>query len=73
MVNNGLSVLTSLGTFSLEFLSPKSRPDRESQHPHPASRSVLPVLTRFWFKGVSEYSEDLVVWIDARGNSTTYI
>ena len=29
------------------------------------TRSVLPVLTGFWFKGVTEYLEDLVARIDA--------
>jgi hypothetical protein len=29
------------------------------------TRSVLPVLTGFWFKGVTEYLEDLVACIDA--------
>ena len=70
---NSLSVLTSLGTLSLEFPSPQSRPDRESQHPPPISRSVLPALTGFWFKGVSEYLEDLVVWIDAPQLDVLYI
>ena len=60
-----LSVLTSLDRLSLEFQSPRSRPDRESRRPPPSTRSVLPVLTYFSFKGVSEYLEDLVARIDA--------
>ncbi len=60
----GLSVLTSLETISLRFQSPRSRPDRETQRPHPTTRSVLPNLTYFRFKGVSEYMEDLAARID---------
>jgi hypothetical protein len=29
------------------------------------TRSILPNLNRFWFKGTSEYLEDLIAWIDA--------
>jgi hypothetical protein len=60
-----LSTLTSLNSFELKFLSPRSCPDRETRRPPPSTRSVLPVLTKFWFKGVSEYLEDLVAQIDA--------
>ena len=60
-----LSVLTSLDRLSLEFQSPQSRPDRESRRPPPSTRSVLPALTYFSFKGDSEYLEDLVARIDA--------
>ena len=59
-----LSKLTSLETLSLEFQSPRSCPSRESQRPHPSTRSVLPVLTSFWFKGTLEYLEDFVARID---------
>ena len=60
-----LSTLTSLESLSLEFQSPRSRPDRASRRPPPPTRSVLPVLTCFSFKGVSEYLDDLVARIDA--------
>jgi hypothetical protein len=60
-----LSVLTSLDSLSLEFLSSRSRPDRESRRPHPMTHSILPDLTSFRFKGVSEYLDDLVARIDA--------
>ena len=60
-----LSLLTSLGGLSLEFRSPQSRPDRESRRPSPLKRTVLPVFSRFWFKGVSEYLEALAARIDA--------
>jgi hypothetical protein len=60
-----LSLLTSLGQLDLEFESPQSRPDQESRRPPPQTRTVLPALTQFWFKGVSEYLEDLVARVDA--------
>jgi hypothetical protein len=60
-----LSVLTSLKTLYLDFLSFRSRPNRKSRRPPPMTRSILPDLTRFWFKGVSEYLEVLVAQIDA--------
>ncbi|KAF8495466.1 hypothetical protein F5888DRAFT_1711063 [Russula emetica] len=59
-----LSVLTSLDTLSLSFLSSRSRPDRENRRPPPMTRSILPNLTTFWFEGASEYLEDLVPRID---------
>ena len=59
-----LSALTSLGSLDLGFQYPQSHPDQASRHPPPPTRT-LPVLTRFWFKGVCEYLDDLVVRIDA--------
>jgi hypothetical protein len=60
-----LSALTNLETFDLRFQSPRSRPDRESRRPSPPTRSVLPTLKYFKFRGVSEYLEDLVARINA--------
>ena len=60
-----LSTLTRLEIFRLYFESPQSRPDPEHQHPHPPTRSVLPNLKCFWFKGDSEYLEVVVAHIDA--------
>ena len=60
-----LSTLTSLTDLSLEFESPRSSPDPASRRPPPSTRSVLPVLTSLWFKGVSEYLDELVACIDA--------
>ena len=60
-----LSSLTSLSSFSLKFQSPRSCPDQASQRSPPSTRSVLPILTRFRFKGVAEYLEGLVARIDA--------
>jgi len=60
-----LSTLTRLERLTLGFNSPLSRPVRESRRLHPLTRSALPALTYFRFKGVSEYLEDLVARIDA--------
>ncbi len=57
--------LSSLETLHLCFQSPQSRPDLEHRRPPPLNRSVIPTLGDFWFKGVSEYLEDLVICIDA--------
>ena len=60
-----LLMLTSLEYLSLEFESPRSSPDQARQHSPPSTRSVLPVLIYFSFKGVSEYLNDLVACFDA--------
>ena len=62
-----ISVLSRLESFSLEFRSPQSRPDRETQRPPPSKRSILPDLYEFGFKGDTEYLEDFVTCIDAPG------
>jgi hypothetical protein len=59
-----LSSLTSLELLSLEFQSPRSHPDWASRHPPRPTRSVLPALTDFSFKGACEYFNDLVAGID---------
>ena len=59
-----LSTLTRLNSLSLNFQSPKSRPDPGSWFPRPIARFVLPALTELRFTGVSEYLEDLVDRID---------
>ena len=64
-IATALSAFTSLEELSLSFQSPRSCPDLGRRHPPPPTRSVLPALTEFNFKGVSEYLEDLVAWIDA--------
>jgi hypothetical protein len=56
------STLTSLERLRLEFQSPRSRPDRTSRRP---TRTVLPVLRYFEFRGLSEYLDDLVARIGA--------
>ena len=60
-----LSVLTSLKSLYISFESPRSRPDWKSRRPRPSTRTLLPVLTKLTFKGVSEYLEDLLARIDA--------
>jgi hypothetical protein len=55
-----LSALTRLEILQLSFLSPLSRPVRESRRLPLRTRSVLPALTSFGFRGVCEYLEDLV-------------
>jgi len=60
-----LSVLSSLTELILQFQSPQSRPDWVNRRPPPSKRSVVPVLEHFRFKGVIEYLEDLVTFIDA--------
>ena len=59
-----LSTLTRLKTLIVEFKSPQSRPDPEHRRPPPLIPTVLPALTYFKFKGVSEYLEDFVARID---------
>ena len=59
-----LSALTRLQGFSIEFKSPQSRPGWR-RCPPPSTRTLLLALTRFVFKGVSEYLDALVARIDA--------
>jgi hypothetical protein len=61
----GLAVSANLKYLSIGFESPLSRPNRGSRRPPPTTRNVLPALTRFEFRGVSEYLEDFVARIDA--------
>ncbi len=60
-----LAALTRLENLKLKFHTPRPLTDQESRRPPPLTRSVLPALNVLWFKGVSEYLEDLVAWIDA--------
>ncbi|KAN0105669.1 hypothetical protein V8E52_010788 [Russula decolorans] len=60
-----ISALSSLETLELGFRSPQSRPDWETRRWPPSKRSVIPALDYFYFKGVIEYLEDLVTFIDA--------
>ncbi|KAH9952358.1 hypothetical protein BGW80DRAFT_680353 [Lactifluus volemus] len=60
-----VSALTSLTYLSIGFKSPASRPDPITRPPPPLTRAVLPALTNFYFRGVSEYLEDLIARIDA--------
>ena len=60
-----LSILSKLESLQLEFESPQSCPDPEDRRSPPRTRSILPALTIFSFKGVNEYLENLVSWIDS--------
>jgi hypothetical protein len=68
-----LSVLSSLESLYLKFRSPESRPDLESRSLPPLKRSILPALHEFRFKGVIEYLEDIVTFIDAPQLKIFYI
>ena len=59
-----LCTLSSLDTLHLGFQSPQSRPDSETQGLPPPKRSILPALRNFYFRGVTEYLEELVTPID---------
>jgi hypothetical protein len=58
-----LSALPMLKKLTIQFQRATSHPDRIRLHP--ASRTVLPALASFQFRGVSEYLGDLVSQIDA--------
>ena len=62
-----LSAVPHLKTFWLGFRARRSIPDQLNhwQHPPPLTPAVLPSLTKFNFRGTSEYMEDLVSRIDA--------
>ena len=59
-----LSVLTKLESLFIGFESPQSCPDQKGRRPHPRTRTLLPVLTKLFFKGASQYLEDLMARID---------
>ena len=61
----GLAALANLESLHIGFESPQSRPKQGSRLLPPQTRTVLPALSRFEFRGVSEYLEDLVSRIDA--------
>jgi hypothetical protein len=65
------ATLQSLETLVMGFRSANSRPDRI--HPPLITRTVLPGLTYFRFKGASEYLEDLVARIDCPQLNQTVI
>ena len=68
-----LSVLSSLKTLTLQFQSPQSLPDMENRILPTLKRCILPALRRLRFKGVIEYLEDLLTFIDAPRLKTLYI
>ena len=60
-----LSVISRLESLSLEFRSPQPRPDWETRRSPPPKRFILPTLENLIFKGVTEYLEILVTFVDA--------
>lgn len=68
-----LSKLARLNCLRLEFHSPNPRPVRGIQGPPPLTRTTLPALTVFIFRGVSEYLDVLVAQIDAPRLENLYI
>ena len=61
----GLSASINLRELLIEFRSPKSPLNRTILFPRPRRHVVLPALTKFSFRGVSEYLEDFVARIRA--------
>jgi hypothetical protein len=59
-----ISTLTCLEFLSLRFQSFLSHPGWASRCQPPSTRSVLPVLRHIFFKGVSEYLDNIVAGID---------
>ena len=60
-----LSALINLELLQLNFRYPPPRRTLGSQRPPPLTHSILPCLARIWFKGASEYSEEILARIDA--------
>ena len=60
-----LSMLTSLEALQLEFESPQSCPDQENRRSPPPTRSILPALTSFWFKGSTNIWRTLCIPLDS--------
>ena len=60
-----LSALTKLNSLELGFQFPPSLADGESQCPPSQTFVVLPAVTKFLYKGNSEYLDDFVSRLDA--------
>ena len=60
-----LAVLANLKFLTIWFNSSLSHPSPESRRPPPPTRTVLPALTWFVFRGDSEFLEDVVAPVDA--------
>ena len=61
----GLSVLANLQKLSIGFRSSNSPSNWTIRFPRPRRRVILPALTDFGFRGVSDYLEDFVARIHA--------
>ena len=59
-----LSALTRLESLTLGFEFCRSRPDPESPHSPPPTRTLIPALTRLKFEGAKKYAEDFVTQVD---------
>ena len=68
-----LFALPRLESLKLQFRYPRSRPGGANRHPPPLTRVILPALTLLWFKGDSEYLEDMVSQIDTPALKSTQI
>ena len=66
-IATSLTALISLESLRLHFRGPRPRPALESRRPSPPpqTRSILPILTKIRFQGVSEYLEGILARIDA--------
>jgi hypothetical protein len=65
VIGTFLSALRNLEYLAISFKSPSPHPKRRSRPPFPLMRTVLPVLSSFYFRGVSEQLGILVAQIDA--------
>ena len=68
-----LSTLPKLTSLSIEFQYPQSLSEPTFRHSLPRTRAVLPALAILFYKGESEYLEDLVSQIDAPRLSYAFI
>ena len=59
-----LAVLNRLTYFSLSFCDFRSPPVQWTSHPNPPVRAILPALTRFHYRGRSEYLEDFLAQVN---------
>ena len=66
-IATSLTALNSLESLRLHFRGPRPRPALESRRPPPPlqTRSILPILTKIRFQGVSEYLAGILARIDA--------
>jgi hypothetical protein len=68
-----LSTLPKLSSLSIEFQYPQPLPEPTLRNPSHPTRYVLPSLAILFYKGESEYLEDLVSQIDAPRLSYAFI
>ena len=59
-----LPAMEKLETFHFGFRSPRPPPSPASRRQPPPTRATLPALNQFYFRGNSEYLDDLVAHID---------